>query len=37
MEILDGSVSPSGRLPYTVYFQNFTKRDIREVNLKAGE
>eukprot|EP01048_Picozoa_sp_COSAG05_P013569 COSAG05_NODE_1459_length_4826_cov_2.560609_4_plen_392_part_00 len=37
MDVLDGTVSPSGRLPYTAYFKNFTKRDIREVNLTAGD
>ena len=35
--ILDGSQSPSGKMPYTTYFENYTtSRDIREVNLQAG-
>lgn len=37
MDILTGVTSPSGRMPYTTYFKNFTKRDIREVNLTAGD
>lgn len=37
MDILDGTASPSGKMPYTSYFANFTKRDIREVNLTAGD
>jgi hypothetical protein len=35
--VLDGTAAPSGRMPYTTYFKNFTRRDIREVNLTAGD
>jgi hypothetical protein len=37
MDVLDGTAAPSGRMPYTTYFKNFTRRDIREVNLTAGD
>eukprot|EP00040_Diaphanoeca_grandis_P037541 m.245586 g.245586 ORF g.245586 m.245586 type:complete len:1015 (+) comp33837_c3_seq28:144-3188(+) len=36
MDILQGMTSPSALMPYTTYLKNFTSRDIREVDLKAG-
>jgi len=36
MDMLEGKTAPSGLLPYTVYRANYTTRDIREVDLKAG-
>jgi beta-D-xylosidase 4 len=30
---LTGAVSPAGRLPYTIYYNNITARDIRDVDL----
>ena len=36
IEIMDGTASPSAKMPYTTYFQNFTSRDFREVDLRAG-
>ena len=35
MDLLDGTTSPSGLMPYTTYLANFTARDIREVDLTA--
>jgi hypothetical protein len=32
---LNGSFSPAGKMPVTVYFNNFTARDIRDVDLSA--
>jgi hypothetical protein len=37
MQILDGTEAPAGKMPYTSYLKNFTARDIREVNLTAGD
>ena len=36
VDILAGTVSPSGKLPVTMYFPNITARDIREVDLAAA-
>lgn len=36
VDVLSGAVSPSGRMPYTTYFANFTARDIRDVDLRSG-
>ena len=36
-DLLDGTTAPGGRMPYTSYFKNFTTRDIREVDMRAGE
>ena len=33
---LTGGVNTFGKLPYTVYFKNFTARDVREVDLSRG-
>ena len=35
MQMVVGETSPSGLMPYTTYLQNFTARDIREVDLKV--
>lgn len=37
MDLLDGTTSPSGLMPYTTYLANYTSRDIREVDLKANQ
>ena len=36
LDVLEGVTSPSGLMPYTSYLKNFTSRDIREVDLRAG-
>ena len=37
IDIMDGSASPSAKMPVTTYFQNYTaSRDIREGDLRAG-
>lgn len=36
LDLLTGVESPSALMPYTTYFQNFTRRDIREVDMRAG-
>ena len=33
VDVLFGAYSPSGRLPYTMYYENFTARDIRNTNM----
>lgn len=33
VDVLFGDYAPSGKLPYTNYFENFTVRDIRNTNL----
>eukprot|EP00054_Salpingoeca_dolichothecata_P016214 m.94675 g.94675 ORF g.94675 m.94675 type:complete len:813 (+) comp21873_c0_seq1:123-2561(+) len=35
VDTLFGDNAPSAKLPYTVYFQNFTLRDIRTMDLRA--
>jgi len=35
-DLLDGTTSPAGLMPYTTYLANFTSRDMREVNMRAG-
>ena len=36
LELLDGTTSATGLMPYTTYLANYTSRDIREVDLKAS-
>lgn len=36
LDHLQGVAAPAGCMPYTTYFSNFTRRDIREVNMTAG-
>jgi beta-glucosidase-like glycosyl hydrolase len=35
IDVLDGTFSPAGKLPVTVYHSNFTARDIRDVDLSS--
>merc|ERR1712232_1128107 len=34
LDVLLGDYNPAGRLPYTTYYANFTKRDIRVTDLE---
>ena len=37
IDIMDGTASPSAKMPYTTYFENYTAgRDMREGDLQAG-
>ena len=36
VDALAGDFSPAGRLPSTIYFPNFTSRDIRDVDLASA-
>jgi len=36
VDVLTGVTSPAGKMPVTTYFANFTRRDIRETDLRAA-